>query len=83
MQFWDFYCSAVGETTIEPGERLVLFSDGVIERRDDDGAEFGRAGLVAALSDGLLQQELLDPGARGLFGKGVERLLGAREKRRR
>lgn len=42
---------AQGEATIAPGERLVLFSDGVTERRGDAGGEFGVAGLVAALGD--------------------------------
>jgi len=40
----------VAETVhLEDGEILLLHSDGVIEQRGDDGASFGREGLVAAL----------------------------------
>ena len=55
-----------------------------LERRAGAGTLRPRelATLVSALSDGLLQQELVDPGARGLFGKGVELLLGAGRGRR-
>ncbi|MGE7434073.1 PP2C family protein-serine/threonine phosphatase [Kitasatospora sp. NPDC001175] len=31
----------VHETTLEPGDRVLLYTDGVVEARDTDGAEFG------------------------------------------
>lgn len=31
----------VHETTLEPGDRVLLYTDGVVEARDADGAEFG------------------------------------------
>ncbi len=34
----------------EPGERLAIFSDGLYEMRDPEGAEFGRERLVRALT---------------------------------
>jgi serine phosphatase RsbU (regulator of sigma subunit) len=42
---------ACGEAVVAPGERLVLFSDGVTERRGDDGEQFGVSGLITALDD--------------------------------
>ncbi|MFQ6195472.1 PP2C family protein-serine/threonine phosphatase [Streptomyces sp. NPDC000405] len=33
----------VHETTLEPGDCVLLYTDGVVEARDDDGAEFGLA----------------------------------------
>ena len=38
------------ETTLLPGESLVLYSDGVIETRSKDGEEFGTGRLIAALN---------------------------------
>ncbi|MFF2148269.1 PP2C family protein-serine/threonine phosphatase [Kitasatospora sp. NPDC058190] len=31
----------VHETTLEPGDRVLLYTDGVVEARDTEGAEFG------------------------------------------
>ncbi|MBA2262107.1 MAG: serine/threonine-protein phosphatase [Solirubrobacterales bacterium] len=39
----------VGSRRLEPGERLLIYSDGVTERRTPDG-RFGLAGLVRALT---------------------------------
>ena len=40
---------AVSSVTLEPGDTLVLFSDGVTEAMDPDEEMFGRAGLLEAL----------------------------------
>jgi sigma-B regulation protein RsbU (phosphoserine phosphatase) len=40
---------AVSSVTLEAGDTLVLFSDGVTEAMDPDEGMFGRAGLLAAL----------------------------------
>jgi serine phosphatase RsbU (regulator of sigma subunit) len=39
------------EVTVDlpPGTTLVLYTDGVTEARDDTGAQFGEAGLIAVL----------------------------------
>ncbi|MBV9413707.1 MAG: serine/threonine-protein phosphatase [Solirubrobacterales bacterium] len=36
---------------VEPGDRLLLYSDGVTERRSDDGGRIGESGLRAILSE--------------------------------
>ena len=41
---------AVGEERLEPGDRLLLYTDGVIEARDAYGAFFGTQRLVEFLS---------------------------------
>lgn len=38
---------AVAQAGFRPGDRLVLYTDGLIESRDDAGNEFGMAGLQA------------------------------------
>ncbi|HEY6762156.1 MAG TPA: PP2C family protein-serine/threonine phosphatase [Baekduia sp.] len=38
------------ETRLEPGDRLVLYSDGVTERRRDDGSFFGVDGIRTVLA---------------------------------
>jgi serine phosphatase RsbU (regulator of sigma subunit) len=40
-----------GEQLLKPGMRLVLYSDGVSERRRDDGELFGLEGIKAAVRD--------------------------------
>lgn len=40
----------VGETSLQPGDRLVLFSDGVIEARSKDGEFFGIDRLLDLLT---------------------------------
>ena len=44
---------AYDEVTVElcRGSLLVLYTDGVTEARDDTGAEFGEAGLIAVLRE--------------------------------
>jgi serine phosphatase RsbU (regulator of sigma subunit) len=37
----------VREERLEPGDRLLLYSDGITEARDDDGGFFGKERLVA------------------------------------
>jgi sigma-B regulation protein RsbU (phosphoserine phosphatase) len=39
-----------GEIYLEPGDRLVLFTDGVAEAHNADGDEFGEAGLLRSSS---------------------------------
>jgi serine phosphatase RsbU (regulator of sigma subunit) len=38
-----------GELTLEPGDTLVVYSDGVVECRNPEGEEFGLDRLIAAL----------------------------------
>jgi serine phosphatase RsbU (regulator of sigma subunit) len=40
-----------GESRLEPGDRLVLYSDGVTERRREDGSEIGEDGLRRVLEE--------------------------------
>ncbi|MFF5900622.1 PP2C family protein-serine/threonine phosphatase [Streptomyces argenteolus] len=48
---------------LEPGDRLLLYTDGITEARDDDGQEFGLTGLTDFLirhhADGLPVPETL------------------------
>ena len=37
---------SVGEESLEPGDTVVLYTDGITEARDRDGASFGLRGLV-------------------------------------
>jgi len=54
---------SVGEAVLEPGDRLLLYSDGVVEARDDTGARFGLDRLVDLVerhnADGLPAPETL------------------------
>ena len=45
-----------------PGDVLIAFTDGILERHDDQGNMFGLGGIEAALGDprGLSAQEILD-----------------------
>ena len=47
---------------LDPGDVLVAFTDGILERHDETGAMFGQEGIEAALGDprGLSAQEILD-----------------------
>jgi serine phosphatase RsbU (regulator of sigma subunit) len=40
---------ASGELTLEPGDTLVVYSDGVVECRNPEGEEFGLDRLIAAI----------------------------------
>ena len=44
---------AVTETQLEPGDRVVLFSDGIVEARSDSGEFFGEGRLVDQLGRAL------------------------------
>jgi serine phosphatase RsbU (regulator of sigma subunit) len=39
------------EVALEPGDLLVLYTDGVTEARDPSGRQFEEEGLLAALED--------------------------------
>lgn len=49
LSFGDDRSFTAHRRRIEPGERLVLYSDGVSERRRPDGGLFGAEGILAAL----------------------------------
>jgi serine phosphatase RsbU (regulator of sigma subunit) len=44
---------AAAERELQPGERVVLYSDGISERRDAEGRFFGPQGLAGALTFAL------------------------------
>ncbi len=43
--------AAVGQLHLEPGDRVVLYTDGITEARDSEGAFFGLGRLVALLEE--------------------------------
>jgi serine phosphatase RsbU (regulator of sigma subunit) len=43
---------AAGTFTLDPGDQLVLYSDGLVEQSGEGGGRFDDAGLAAALADG-------------------------------
>ncbi|MEV0719760.1 PP2C family protein-serine/threonine phosphatase [Asanoa sp. NPDC050611] len=49
--------TTVAETVFEPGDRLLLFTDGVTEARDPEGVQFGLDRLVA-LAEGVAREDL-------------------------
>jgi serine phosphatase RsbU (regulator of sigma subunit) len=59
---------SVGETKIEPGDIVSMYTDGITEARGENGEEFGEARLLSAL------RENHDLEAASLLGK-VEQLV--------
>lgn len=47
----DFGSWEISEHVLEPGDALVLYSDGIVEATAPDGEELGLVGLSAALGD--------------------------------
>lgn len=41
---------SIGQESLEPGDRLVVFTDGVVEARGEDGSFFGQERLVGLVS---------------------------------
>lgn len=39
------------EVALAPGERLLLYSDGIVEAQDEDGRQLGSSGLAAVLEE--------------------------------
>jgi sigma-B regulation protein RsbU (phosphoserine phosphatase) len=52
--------TTVAETVFEPGDRLLLYTDGVTEARDPDGIQFGLDRLVA-LAETVADEDLPAP----------------------
>lgn len=44
------YAYTGAQLTLQPGDRLVLYSDGIVEQRSPTGIEFGRAGIIDRLA---------------------------------
>ncbi|MEV4534276.1 PP2C family protein-serine/threonine phosphatase [Asanoa sp. NPDC049518] len=52
--------TSLAETSFEPGDRLLLYTDGVTEARDHDGVQFGLDRLVA-LAESVADADLPAP----------------------
>ncbi len=48
---FDDFSVEEGEVTLQPGDRLLAYSDGIIEAMDGDGAQYGLARLSALVND--------------------------------
>lgn len=73
--FKEWECN-IAETQLQPGDTLVMYTDGVTEATDEEGNEFGQDRLLEVLSDNL---DLSGPALLGLvldevrqFGKGEQ-----------
>jgi serine phosphatase RsbU (regulator of sigma subunit)/catechol 2,3-dioxygenase-like lactoylglutathione lyase family enzyme len=49
LGLFDEWRCTIAETRLEPGDRLVVYSDGVTEALDDAGGEFGEGRLIDAI----------------------------------
>ncbi len=63
----------VESTQLHPGDRVILFSDGLIESHDESGAELGADGLLSLLQQAELSSPSLPTLVRGLLVLGRER----------
>lgn len=68
----------VNSLTLEVGDILCLYSDGIIEARGEDGALFDVGGLEAALAHAAAEERPLEAIADAVFAE-VERFASARE----
>ena len=62
LGLFDWASYETGRATLEPGDRLVLFTDGVLEALDKSGEEFGEERLHALLKEHVVRpaSEILD-----------------------
>ncbi|MFE2378242.1 PP2C family protein-serine/threonine phosphatase [Streptomyces sp. NPDC059398] len=63
----------VHRTTLEPGDRVLLYTDGVTEARIDDGAEFGLTGFTGSIIRATSAGELASEALRQLIHSILER----------
>jgi phosphoserine phosphatase RsbU/P len=70
--FEDWGCAA-GERTLEPGDLLLLYSDGATEAASDEGEEFGESRLVNAL---MAQAHLPVPDLLGALVANIQEFSG-------
>jgi serine phosphatase RsbU (regulator of sigma subunit) len=73
---WEGREFELSETSVEPGERLYLYSDGVFEVRGQDGAPRGLADFERSLAS---QHQQGAPSARDLYQQAVIESPGALE----